>query len=113
MLDPYDHPPYLKTKLIGRVLTNCLAGAIFTHQNYRSDTAVLTFNVRGVGSSAGSIGLLGLSTTTNEKDFSVVEAWAISLCRPQTVKRVVSSRRLDEILRLMILGVLMGMRLGS
>ncbi|ORX39850.1 hypothetical protein BD324DRAFT_615231 [Kockovaella imperatae] len=39
-------------------------------------TALLTWNVRGVGVSQGSLGLLGLSNRTNERDLEALEDWA-------------------------------------
>lgn len=59
-------------------------------------TALVTFNIRGVGHSGGSLGWLGLSNRTNEADFAKVEQWAIEAFSPsghiiKDVYRVVSS----------------------
>jgi len=46
--------------------------------------------VRGVGLSGGSIGLFGLSTTTNERDFASVEEYFAAIFQPEEIRRVVS-----------------------
>lgn len=92
MLDPYvilpppcTYETYLLTA--DRVLSDSLVEAI--HHNSSVNTVLVTFNARGVGRSGGSMGLLGLSTTTNEKDFGAVERFFVGLFIPSEIWRVV------------------------
>lgn len=61
------------------MLADYLVDAVFPQSEpprQGKTTALVTFNVRGVGRSGGSLGWVGLDNRTNEADFAKVEQWA-------------------------------------